>query len=49
MEKNNEIEGSLSHPDSYNTGDFERPVITYEEYINKEDSKNAINQSSDNT
>lgn len=49
MEEINEIEGSLSHPDSYNTGDFERPVITYEEYIKKEDSKNAINQSSDNT
>ena len=43
-------EGNISHPDSYNTGDFENPVITYEEYIKKkEDSNNAINQSSDNT
>lgn len=43
------ITSEYTHPDSYNTGNFERPVITYEEYINKEDSKNAINQSSDNT
>lgn len=43
------ITSEYIHPDSYNTGDFEKPVITYEEYINKEDSKNAINQSSDNT
>ena len=49
MEESYLQEESISHPDSYNTGDFERPVITYEEYINKEDSNNAINQSSDNT
>ena len=39
-----------SHPDSYNTGDINNPIISYEEYINqKEDEENgAINQSSDN-
>ena len=46
MENNNT---NVSHPDSYNTGDYNNPVISYEEYINdKEDGNNAINQSSDN-
>lgn len=37
------------HPDSYNTGDINKPVISYEEYINdKEDGNNADNQPSDN-
>ena len=40
----------VSHPDSFNTGDIENPIISYEEYINqKEDEENGtINQSSDN-
>ena len=41
---------TISHPDSFNTGDIENPTITYEEYMKKkEDEENgAINQSSDN-
>lgn len=40
---------NMSHPDSYNTGDLENPIISYEEYINdKEDGNNAINQSTNN-
>ena len=38
------------HPDSYNTGDPEEPVISYEEYQKRqEESENADNQSSNNT
>ena len=38
------------HPDSYNTGNPDKPVISYEEYKGiKEDEENGtINQSSDN-
>ena len=41
---------NFSHPDSYNTGDPDNPVISYEEYVNiKEVEENGtINQSSDN-
>lgn len=40
---------TISHPDSYTTGDIENPTISYEEYMNnKEDGNNAINQSTNN-
>ena len=40
---------NMSHPDSYNTGDPDNPIISYEEYMKKkEDGNNAINQSTNN-
>ena len=41
---------SISHPDSYNTGNKFNPVISYEEYQKKqEEIENADSESSDNT
>ena len=41
----------VSHPDSYNTGDPNKPVISYEEYMKiKEDKEDGtVDKSSDNT
>ncbi len=44
------MENNNGHPTSYNTGNPDKPVVSYEEYKGiKEDEENGtINQSSDN-
>lgn len=32
---------TMGHPDTYNTGDPENPVISYEEYIKEKEKKDA--------
>lgn len=39
---------NYNHPDSYNTGDLEKPTITYEEYIKEVEKNGSSNQSTDN-
>lgn len=38
-----------SHPISYNTGNADKPTISYEEYIGEKEKKNANENSSNNT
>lgn len=49
MEALKPIMTTASHPDSYNTGNADKPTISYEEYMREKEKENADKKSSDNT